>query len=118
MISAIAGTLLALAISIHSDDLIPEVERCEINTVGGITQVILWTHESTGGKYRSRVSQWWIVAGEPMIEHRKGWLVIQNRGAIFKTKRLSTTETPYDPEIRDRDFLPTEDRVPYLKLPE
>lgn len=116
MILAIAGMLLSLAVSIQSDDAIPIVERCEINEVRGLRQMILWTHESTGGQYRSRVAQWWILASEPMIEHRRGWYVIQNRGLIFRTKRLSRTKTKIDPEIRDRDFLKPDQRVPFFKV--
>ena len=116
MTSAIAWMLLALAVTTSGINTIPTVEKVELNETRGIRQMILWTHESTGGKYQSCVAQWWIVATEPLIEHRDGWIVIRNRGVVFRTKRFYPTKTPIDPEIEDRKFLAQEDRVPYFPV--
>ncbi len=116
MTSAIAWMLLGFAVSVNGINSIPIVERVELNETRGIRQMILWTHESTGGKYRSRVAQWWLVAAEPSIDHLDGWIVIQNRGVIFRTKRFWKTKTELDPEREDLKFLPEEYRVPYFPV--
>ena len=118
MMLAIAWMLLSLAVTTHGINTIPIVEKVELNETGGIRQIILWTHENTGGEYKERVAQWWLVANEPLPEHRDGWLVFRSRGVVFRTKRFYPTKTKLDPEVLDRDELRQEQRTPYFDIPD
>jgi len=111
-VHSLVATVLLFVVGVQPKPV--KVERVEINQTGGIKQIILWTYELTGGEYRERVADWWLIKEPPAVEYQDGWRVIRSNGVEFRTKRLQRTITPKDPELADRDYLPVEYRVPYF----
>jgi hypothetical protein len=111
-----AWMLIACVVTLNNNDRLPVVPQCEINQCGTFTQMILWSHESTGGKFKPRVSQWWILECEPLITQRNGWYVVRSRGVEFRTRRLIQSKTDRDPEQDDRVELPEDQRTPFFDV--
>jgi hypothetical protein len=91
------------------------VDVCEINTTPNFRQVILRRWHRLGATHGHQVTEWWIVQSDPLIERAGGRWVVRSEGREFFARSIRYTDTPYDPEYRERRILHECDRVPYLE---
>jgi hypothetical protein len=91
------------------------VDVCEINTTPNFRQIILRRWHRLGATHGHQVTEWWIVQSDPLIERAGGRWVVRSEGREFFARSIRYTDTPYDPEYRDRRILCPDNRVPYLE---
>ncbi len=69
-------------------------------------------------KNKFQIAQWWLANGRDRVRNNDGTYEIRAyRGMVeyrIVTRSYRETTTSYDPELRDRDKLPIDQRRPYL----
>lgn len=112
--------LLAMAVTLSGQRPV-EVDVIEYNrygTPGGQRDQLLlrrWTRGPYGPA--NHVAQWMLIPGEPLVSYSDGFFRVNVGDVMIISKSYRKTQTPYDPELRDRYRYPSNQRRPYFPAP-
>lgn len=99
----------------------PQVDRMEVNRYRDqFTQVVFWSWSEQRRRYDVRA--WMLVKDESHypVRTRDGYRVVWYEGETryeVRAKSRIETQTPYDPELREREKLSQEQRKPIFESP-
>ena len=120
---------ILLLLSTSGDRLAPrQCDRAELNSVYGrdaegnwkpnFTQWIFWDFDTN--KRCWVVRGWVIVKGEVAPPARingrlRIWICKKHEHNVIEPTSFSRTQTPYDPELENREILPEDKRTPIFR---